>query len=251
VTVPNRLTRALADPWTGLAAVTIGGVAWAASIGLPLAAGAAVVAYGVKVAYDAFTQQSGAEHSAIDPPLPEPAKGSPEAGLVARARKAVATLADIARTTSDQWSRDQIAQVGSEADMVVPDLLRAAGRLTVARNALARISVPELQRHRADLRSRSAAVDNPDVDRSRASVEEQLAIAARLDDTCTQLQAKLESSVFDLETLVAQAAEVTATSINTGDAATPRPVEALISDLAAVREGLRAADEYSRKALDQ
>ncbi|MCU1690704.1 MAG: hypothetical protein JWN61_2493 [Pseudonocardiales bacterium] len=244
----SRFLRALADPWTGLTAATIGGVAWAATLGFPLAAGAAAIAYGVKVAYDLAFPRSG---DPVPPPgqekLPEPPAGSLEAQLVERARRAVVTLAEISSTTTDQWSREQIDGVRGEAGQVVPDLLRAAQRLTTASAARARISVPELERYQADLARRRAGTPE-DLQRSRASVQAQLDIAARLDETCETLASRLESAVLDLETLTAQAAEVSASTVTSLD--TSRPVEDLIAQLASVREGLRAADDYSRKALE-
>lgn len=244
----SRFLRALGDPWTGLTAVTIGGVAWAATLGLPLAAAAAAVAYGVKVAYDsAFPRSSAVAPAPEVDQLPEPPPGSLEALLVQRAREAVATLGDISSTTTDQWSREQIEGVRGEAGQVVPDLLRAAQRLTTATAARARISVPELQSYRDNLARRRSGTPE-DLQRSRASVQAQLDIAARLDETCATLASRLESSVLDLETLTAQAAEVSASTVTELD--TSRPVEELISQLASVREGLRAADDYSRKALE-
>lgn len=244
----SRFLRALGDPWTGLTAATIGGVAWAATLGFPLAAGAAAVAYGVKVAYDlAFPRSVEPEQAPGEAAAPEPPAGSLEAQLVDRARRAVLTLADISSSTTDQWSREQIEGVRGEAGQVVPDLLRAAHRLTTATAARARISVPDLQRYQADLARRSAGTP-ADLERSRASVQAQLDIAARLDDTCATLASRLESSVLDLETLTAQAAEVSASTVTSLD--TSRPVEELITQLASVREGLRAADDYSRKALE-
>lgn len=244
----SRLLRALGDPWTGLTAVTIGGVAWAATLGLPLAAGAAAVAYGVKVAFDVVFPRT-----ASVTPLPgqeqllEPPPGSLEAQLVERARQAVLTLADISSTTTDQWSREQIEGVRGEAGQVVPDLLRAAQRLTTASAARDRISVPELQQYQADLARRRAGTP-ADLQRSRASVQAQLDIAARLDQTCATLASRLESAVLDLETLTAQAAEVSASTVTS--VSLTRPVEELITQLASVREGLRAADDYSREALE-
>lgn len=244
----RRILRALGDPWTGLTAVTIGGVAWAATLGLPLAAGAAAVAYGVKVAYDlVFPHVPAAPPAPGQEPLLEPPPGSLEAQLVERARGAVLTLGDISNSTADQWSREQIEGVRGEAGQVVPDLLRAAQRLTTASAARARISVPELQKYQADLARRKVGTPE-DLQRSRASVQAQLDIAARLDQTCATLASRLESSVLDLETLTAQAAEVSASTVTSLD--TSRPVEELIAQLASVREGLRAADDFSREALD-
>lgn len=243
----SRFLRALADPWTGLTAATIGGVAWAATLGFPLAAGAAALAYGVKVAYDLAFPRSADVPSPDEAELPEPPAGSLEAHLVQRARRAVVTLADISNTTTDQWSREQIEGVRGEAGQVVPDLLRAAHRLTTTTAARARISVPDLERYQAELARRTGGLP-ADLERSRASVQAQLDIAARLDETCATLASRLESSVLDLETLTAQAAEVSASTVTSLD--TSRPVEELIAQLASVREGLRAADDYSRKAIE-
>jgi len=244
----GRFLRALSDPWTGLTAATIGGVAWAATLGFPLAAAAAAVAYGVKVAYDtAFPRSPAPVRPEGEEQLPEPPSGSLEAHLVARAREAVRTLGEIADTTTDQWSREQIDSVRAEAGQVVPDLLRAAQRLTMATAARARISVPELESYRDDLAQRRSGTPE-DLQRSRASVQAQLDIAARLDETCSTVASQLESAVLDLETLTAQAAEVSAATLSPLD--TARPVEDLITQLAGVREGLRAADDYSRKALE-
>lgn len=243
----GRYLRALGDPWTVLTAATIGGVAWAASLGLPLAVGAAAVAYSVKAAYDVVLPNGRRAERARDGQAPEPPRGSVEARLVQRARRAVATLGEIADGTTDQWSREQIDGVLAEAHQVVPDLLRAAHRLTTATAARARISVPELRKYREDLNHRRGGPVE-ELERSRASVQAQLDIAGRLEKTCAELGARLESSVLNLETLTAQAAEVSASTVTSLD--TARPVEGLIAQLVSVREGLRAADDFSRRALE-
>jgi hypothetical protein len=252
----GRFLRALSDPWTALTAVTIGGVAWAASLGTPLAVGAAAVAYAAKVGVDTAFARAGrgsSQGSAMEESraraerLPEPPADSVEAHLVERARRAVATLGEISDTTTDQWSREQIEGVRAEAGQVVPDLLRAAHRFTLASAARSRISVPELLRYRDDLARRRRGTQE-DLERSRANVQAQLDIAARLDERCANLLSRLESAVLDLETLTAHAAEVSASTVTSVDAG--RPVDELIAQLVSVREGLQAADAYSREALE-
>ncbi|HVQ91275.1 MAG TPA: hypothetical protein VMU51_09570 [Mycobacteriales bacterium] len=252
----------LVDPWGGIVAGVAGGLAWAvasaSTAAVPLGIGVAAVVYGAKVASSRFAHRfgdrSGAAGEPGRTPLPEPRRGSPAAQWLTRAQGAVRSLTELVDSPAAPDARAQLQPVGAEAADMVETMRRFAGQVTAVEDALTRVPEPRLRADRARLADAVAAAGSAQLrserQRALASVDEQLAVAARLSDARDTLLARMQATVLGLEGLVARTAEVLALGASSGFDTSASRITELAGDLDGLRAGLAEAEEVSRRVLD-
>jgi len=162
------------------------------------------------------------------------------AGLIKRAEAAVSRLRDQTNSPRDPVLRAQIGDVDDHAAEVLADLRRYADQVKAVERSLHEIPVERL-RHDLDeaRRERDEAADDAlraELDRSAHALEQQLAVADRLDTTRRTLLARIEGAVFDLEGLGVRVSEL----IVMHDSAGPSDTEARLSELTGDLDGMRA-----------
>jgi len=263
--VTVRIRDKLLDPWGGLVAGVAGGLAWAvasaSAAAVPLGVGVAAAVYGVKVGADLLARRRRAEDAedagdaASGPvPLPAPRRGSPADQWLARAQGAVRSLVELVDSPASAGSRAQLAPVRAEAAELIDPMRRFAGQVTTVEDALTRVPVPRLQAERVRLdqavRAAGSATLRAERQRGLDSVDEQLAVAARLTDARDTLLARMQSTALGLEGLVARTAEVLAIAASSGVDTSGDRIDELTADLDGLRAGLAEAEEVSRRVLD-
>jgi len=162
------------------------------------------------------------------------------AGLIKRAEAAVSRLREQTNSPRDPVLRAQIGDVDDHAAEVLVDLRRFADQVKAVERSLHEIPVERL-RHDLDeaRRERDEAGDDAlraELDRSAHALEQQLAVADRLDTTRRTLLARIEGAVFDLEGLGVRVSEL----IVMHDSAGPSDTEARLSELTGDLDGMRA-----------
>jgi hypothetical protein len=260
-----RLRDELVDPWGALVAGLSGGLAWAVAsasgAAVPLGIGVAAAVYGAKVGAGLIARRLSRDAEQAEPADPgrlpprAPRKGSPAEAWLTRATGAIRSLAELVGSPDSAASRAQLAPVRDGADEAVGTMRRFAGQVTAVEDALDRVPVPRLHAERARLREavRAAGSAALRAERQRAldSVDEQIAVAARLADARDTLLARMQTTALGLEGLVARTAEVLALAASSGvDTAADRIAE-LTGDLDGLRAGLAEAEEVSRRVLDR
>jgi len=247
----------LVDPWGGVVAGVAGGLAWAVTAPLtaaaiPLGLGVAAVVYGVKVVAGAATGPRERPRPG-QPELPRPEKGSPAESWQTRALRAIDELHQLA--SSQPNAPAALASVDAGAAATEEQVRRLAGQVTAVTQALYRIPTPRLAEDRARLTAmvESAATEElrDEHRRSLRSVEEQLAVAARLQSACDTLLARLQSTALGLEGLIARVAEVLALAASTSAGGSDDRVSELAAELDGLRAGLAETEELSRQVLGQ
>lgn len=162
------------------------------------------------------------------------------AGLIKRAEAAVSRLREQTDSPRDPVLRAQIGDVDDHAAEVLVDLRRFADQVKAVERSLHEIPVERL-RHDLDeaRREHDEAGDDAlraELDRSVHALEQQLAVADRLDTTRRTLLARIEGAVFDLEGLGVRVSEL----IVMHDSAGPSDTEARLSELTGDLDGMRA-----------
>jgi hypothetical protein len=144
--------------------------------------------------------------------------------------------------------------VGAGGAEMVEAMGRFAGQVTAVEDALARVAEPRLRADRARLADAVSAAGSTQLrserQRALASVDEQLAVAARLSDARDTLLARMQATVLGLEGLVARTAEVLALTASSGFDTSADRITELAGDLDGLRAGLAEAEEVSRRVLD-
>jgi hypothetical protein len=249
------LREELTEPWGIVVAGVLGGLGWALApatvpaVAIGLGVGAAV--YGVKVAAATLTHRE--QRPAAAENLLAPRKGSPADVWLRRAERAVRTLHAQTESPREAALRAQVGDVDDEAATVVDAMRRLAAQVTAVEDAMNQIDIPRLLAERERLTSQAGG-PSPELraehERSLAAIEEQLAVARRLDQARQTLLAKMQSTVIGLEGLIARLAEVLALSTTTGgvDTATGQ-IAQLGSELDGLRAGLAETEAISRQAL--
>jgi hypothetical protein len=252
----------LVDPWGGLVAGVAGGLAWAvasaSTAAVPLGIGVAAVVYGAKVASGRLTHRfgrsadAGAEPGRVPPRAPR--RGSPAQAWLTRAQDAVGSLTELAGSPASADARAQLQPVRAGGVEMVDTMRRFAGQVTAVEDALTRVPEPRLRAERARLAEAVAAADSAQLrserQRALASVDEQLAVAARLSDARDTLLARMQATALGLEGLVARTAEVLALTASAGFDTSADRITELAGDLDGLRAGLAEAEEVSRRVLD-
>ncbi|MER7273037.1 ABC transporter substrate-binding protein [Dactylosporangium sp. NPDC000244] len=184
-----------------------------------------------------FRRAAGARGGPSGPPKAEAVTAD---RLVKRAEAAVARLREQTDSPRDPVLRAQIGDVDDHAAEVLADLRRFAEQVKAIERSLREIPVDRLRR---DLGTATAQRDEAgdealraELDRSVHAIEQQLAVADRLDTTRRTLLARIEAAVFDLEGLGARVAEL----IVMHDAAGAGDTESRLSELTGDLEGMRA-----------
>jgi hypothetical protein len=237
------------DPWTYLIGGLAGGVAWA--VGLPVAA-----AVGVGAAVLAVKAAIGAALGAGDRgPHELPVTGkTPEGRWLRRAQRAVTSFDELSRSVPVGMLSERSRTIGQQARETLEGLRRLAGQASTTRNVAEHVSEETLLHEELRLTQDVEREDDPDIrhelQKSLASVREQLRVAQRLEQSLAMLLARMESGTLGLERLVAQLAEIlalseTATSPLEGAA----QLEALADELEGIRAGLAETERLSRRAL--
>jgi hypothetical protein len=246
----------LLDPWAGIVAGVAGGLAWAVTVpagvvALPIGIAVAAAVYGVKVAAGALTRRGNPQPAAGE--LPRPEKGSPAEIWQARALRAISDLHDL--THSEPNAPQALGSVDDGARQTENQVRRLAGQATAVSRALYRIPTPRLADERARLAAEvdgSASAElREEHRRSLRSVEEQLAVAARLTSARDTLLARLQSTALGLEGLVARTTEVLALSASAGAGMADDGITGLAAELDGLRAGLAETEELSRQVLDR
>ncbi|WP_433043110.1 ABC transporter substrate-binding protein [Dactylosporangium sp. CS-033363] len=153
----------------------------------------------------------------------------------------------------DEVLRAQIGDVDDHAAEVVADLKRFAEQVRTLERALHDIPVERLRAELAKTRAQRDAAGDPglraELDRSLHALEEQLAVANRLDTTRRTLLARIEAAVFDLEGLSVRVTEIIVMHDSAGASDTEARLTELTGDLEGMRSGLAEARGLSNVAL--
>ncbi|GAA2371727.1 ABC transporter substrate-binding protein [Dactylosporangium salmoneum] len=174
--------------------------------------------------------------------------------LVKRAEAAVARLREQTDSPRDPLLRAQIGDVDDHAAEVLGDLRRFAEQVKALERSLHEIPVERLERELEQARQqRDGAGDaglRNELDRSVHALEQQLAVADRLDTTRRTLLARIEAAVFDLEGLGVRVTELIVMHDAAGAGDTSARLSELTGDLEGMRAGLAEARGLSDAVLD-
>jgi hypothetical protein len=240
------------DPWTYILAGIAGGVAWA--LGLP---GLAIVC--VAAAVGGARTIAGAalgvgQLPSPPPPPPLPTQdATPEAAWLERAERAVSSFDRLAGSIPDQILSERTRSMGEQAKETLLGLRRLGGQASTTRGMAAELDQEQLREEAAQLEHRRDRETDPEIrlelSRSLESVKEQRDIARRLEQSLTQIVARVESGALGLERLVAQLAEILALSDTGAATSGADQLEELADELEGLRSGLAEAEQLSRRAL--
>jgi hypothetical protein len=242
------------DPWTYVLGGLAGGAAWAVGLpGLAIVGVAGAVAL-VRGVVATALGNPGNERSRGGARLPV-APSSPEQSWLDRGQRAVASFRDLARSLPSGIVSSSTESIASQADETLEGMRRLAGQASVTAHAASRLDIASLQVEAARLQAQAGARDtDPDIageaQRSLDSVQQQLDIAKRLQQSRATLLARMESGALGLERLVAQLSEILALSESaTSPLEGAKQLEALADDLEGLRAGLAETEQLSRRAL--
>jgi len=239
-------------------AAIIGGAsaAVALAVGIPVAPalaigiGALLIASGGRLAAILHPTPHVPQHAPTRPP---PLLHPDDQRLVAGADHAVVAIRRAIDSVGDGPLRERFEGVAGEAQRVAADLRRLAAQMTATRAATAELEVPrlstDLDRLTTTLRGSDDLELVRDLQRSVDAVREQLLIGARLTAARRALQARIESGVLGVQQLAAQVAEMTALAPAETSLGQHQRIDALTTQLEALRAGLSDAGARSRSAL--
>ncbi|WP_432826838.1 ABC transporter substrate-binding protein [Dactylosporangium sp. CA-092794] len=187
------------------------------------------------------------------PATPPKAEAASADRLVKRAETAVARLREQTDSPSDPVLRAQIGDVDDHAAEVLADLRRFAEQVKALERSLHEIPVERLRRDLGTARhQRDEAGDaalRAELDRSVHALEQQLAVADRMDTTRRTLLARIEAAVFDLEGLGVRVTELIVMHDSAGASDTEARLSELTGDLEGMRAGLAEARGLSDSVL--
>jgi branched-chain amino acid transport system substrate-binding protein len=173
--------------------------------------------------------------------------------LIKRAEAAVAKLREQTQQPRDEILRAQIGDVDDHAAEVLGDLRRYAEQIEALDRSMHEIPVERLRHDLDEARQeRDAAADDTlraELERSVHALDQQLAVADRLDTTRRTLLARIESAVFDLEGLVVRISELIVMHDSAGATDTEARLSELTGDLEGMRAGLTEARGLSESIL--
>jgi hypothetical protein len=247
----------MTEPWGLVTAGIIGGVGGAliaapASVAIAAGLGIGAAVYGAKVAAGLLAHR---DRRDVGPgELRRPRQGSPADVWLRRAERTVRTLHDQTESPREAAVRNQVGDIDDEAATVLDALRRLAAQATAVEDAQHRIDLPQLlaERDRIMAGAGGTASEQMQAEQQRSldAIEQQLEVAARLDEARNILLAKMQSTVIGLEGLVARLAEVLALSATTGGIDTAHgQISELNGELDGLRSGLAETEEISRRAL--
>lgn len=254
------LRERIADPWGALVAAVAGGLAWAVVPGGPVAVGVglgvAAAVFGAKVLGETLLGRARTAAPGPAPAgpaeLPEPPRGTAARAWRDRAERALAAWDATVAAAGAGATRDQLRALGERAAGTAAAARRIAGQAAAFEQAAARIPAAALTEERARLRASLRHADGvvrAERAAALASVEEQLAVHARLAAARETALARLQASALGLESLHARAVELLALAAATGDTPAGEAVDGLAAELEGLRQGLVEAERLGRPDL--
>jgi hypothetical protein len=238
----------LSEPWGLLLGATAGGLAWATGVPVVLAAGIGAVVYATKVATSMLDRRR--PQVAGGGPLPQIAKASPERWWLERGQQAAASFDELAASLAPGPLAERVASMREPVKDALATLERLAGQASAAGGALGRLDPQRLDAEAArltDERGRATGDAAEYFERALASVTSQREVVRRLTDARAGVLVRMESSVLELEGVVARLVELSALAAS--PAAEVGQLEQVADELEGVRRGLAEAEELSRRAL--
>ncbi|HKE98260.1 MAG TPA: hypothetical protein VKG45_04940 [Actinomycetes bacterium] len=236
------------EPWGLLLGAVAGGLAWATGLAPLAAAGIGVAAWATKVLAAAAERRGrralpGGRRLAVE-------ARSREAEWLDRGRRAASSFGELAGALRAGPLAERAAAMEPPVREALASLERLAGQASTAGGALARLDdrrlAAEAERLRGE-RERASGGTAEYFDRALASVRSQRQVVERLREARAGVLLRMESSVLELEGLVARLVELSA--LATSPATEADQLEQLADELEGVRRGLAEAEEVSRRAL--
>jgi hypothetical protein len=227
-----------AEPWGVLLGAGAGGLAWATGVPLPVAAAVGAAVWLTKVATSLVERRRRPEIAGRGQPLAV-TRGASEAVWLERGRQAARSFAELAGSLAAGPLAEKVASMRDPVTETVATLERLAGmdpgRLAAEADRL------------ADERTRATGEAAEYFDRALASVEQQRQVIDRLARARSGVLLRMESSVLELEGVVARLVELSA--LATGTVTEVGQLEQVADELEGVRRGLAEAEELGRRAL--
>ncbi|PRZ43613.1 hypothetical protein CLV47_102304 [Antricoccus suffuscus] len=248
-----------ADGWAALSGVVLGGLAFAAIPGEPVAAivgvGVAAVAYGAKVGGSALVDRNKPDSMApLEGPLPK--RGSPAEVWLGRAQNATRKRDALIASASDSYLKDQLDSVAIQTSGTLETIGRLSRQVAALEQGLDRIPLARLteQQSRLQAEANRGLTDESSIETSNSlrSVNEQLQSFQRLHAARDGLVARMESATVGLESLNSHIAELiamSATSVTVQNLSGEGTIEALNQELSDIRAGLEESETYTREVL--
>jgi hypothetical protein len=257
------LSDELRDPWGYVVAGVSGGMTWAVlagavggPVGIAAGAGVGVAVLGIKAVTGALVG-GGSRRRRVAEPVPQrPPRGSTAARWFDQAETAVRALDDMADTAPAGPAGDAVRSAAEDADDTLLALGRVGSQLTAVERALGRVDVPGLDVELARLEDAARRAPSyelrQEVERSATAVRERLEVRDRLRGARDMLLARMQSTTFGLEGLVARLAEVLAMVSGTGSSDdSTRDIGEIAAEIDGLRAGLLESEAVSRRALAQ
>jgi hypothetical protein len=238
-----------AEPWGVLLGAGAGGLAWATGVPLPVAAAVGAAVWLTKVATSLVERRRRPEIAGRGQPL-SVTRGASEAVWLERGRQAARSFAELAGSLAAGPLAEKVASMREPVTETVATLERLAGQASAAGKALARMDPGRLAAEAdrlADERTRATGEAAEYFDRALASVEQQRQVIDRLARARSGVLLRMESSVLELEGVVARLVELSA--LATGTVTEVGQLEQVADELEGVRRGLAEAEELGRRAL--
>jgi hypothetical protein len=214
--------------------------------------GAAVL--GVKAVTGALVHRGSRPPSAPDLVPVRPPRGTVAARWFEQAEAAVRTLDEMARTAPPGLTGDAVRSAAEDADDTLLALGRVGSQVTAVEQALTRVDVRGLDAEAARLQQAAQRAPSyelrQEVERSAASLRDRVEVRDRLRVARDTLLARMQSTTFGLEGLVARLAEVLAMTATTGGSdTTARDISEIAGELDGLRAGLAESEAVSRRVL--
>ena len=181
-----------------------------------------------------------------------PARGTPEAMLIARAEAAVVSIRRLRASAGSGAVAYRCTVIAGQADGAVAILRRLAYQAGVVSRLEARTDLAELRRTDASLRHQLGVLDegpaHQQTEYALRSLTAVLAAAERLETTRRELFGRIEAATLGLEGLVARVAEVVALS-DFGSSVAGSGVDELAAEVDTLRAALIETEDIGRHAL--
>ncbi len=181
-----------------------------------------------------------------------PARGTPEAMLIARAEAAVVSIRRLRASAGSGAVAYRCTVIAGQADDAVVILRRLAYQSGVVSRLAGRTDLAELRRTDASLRHQLSVLnDGPARQQTEYALRSLTAVleaAERFEGTRRELFGRIETAALGLEGLVARVAEVVALSEFGSGLAAPR-VDELATELDTLRAALVETEDLGRHAL--
>lgn len=208
----------------------------------PLAIGAGVLVYAVKVALELRSWQR-------PPRMPAPVAGSVEAVWLERGDRAIASIEQLRRSARSEAVSQRFAAISAQAQLTLAGLRRLAYQAGVVSALTRPAEADELRAAEQRMQKQLEAASGPlrgELERTLASIVARREAAERLEAARHELHARIESSALGLEGVVARLAEIVAI---TDGAPRGTPVDELVSELDTLRTAMVEAETFGRTSV--